>query len=79
MSRQNSFSLSRQNSFTSRRTLSPQNSLGSGPPKDEYKHNNLTGALDVKVLPEDEDKEEEDPDADDETVSTHKFPYWLLG
>ena len=69
MSRQNSFSLSRQNSFTSHRTLSPQNSLGSGPHKDDYKHNNLNGS-DVKTTSgEDLNEEEEDPDAQDEAVS----------
>ncbi|KAK7113083.1 hypothetical protein V1264_012439 [Littorina saxatilis] len=63
----NSFELSRQNSFTSHRTL---NSLGSGASKEEHaRTKNLLDLPDVKVaLDRDEGEEdEEDPDAIDET------------
>ncbi|XP_071106235.1 voltage-dependent T-type calcium channel subunit alpha-1G-like isoform X3 [Haliotis cracherodii] len=61
----NSFELSRQNSFTSHRTL---NSMGSGASKEEYKPNNLSDPPEVKVSSDKEDFEgEEDPDAIDET------------
>ncbi|XP_059138724.1 voltage-dependent T-type calcium channel subunit alpha-1G-like isoform X5 [Physella acuta] len=66
----NSFELSRQNSFTSHRTL---NSLGSGNSKDDNKSNkNFVDLPDVKIaLDKEEGREEEsdlpDPDAIDET------------
>ena len=72
VSRQNSINLSRQNSFSSHRTVSPQNSLGSGAPPDEYKRNNLSAVTVVKALSEEEEnheEEQEDVDAADETVS----------
>ena len=71
----NSFELSRQNSFTSRRTL---NSLGSGNSKDNNEsHKNLYDLPDVKIALDKEEgketvndpEEEIDPDAMDETVS----------
>ena len=74
----NSFELSRQNSFTSHRTL---NSLGSGNSKDDNKtHKNIVDLPDVKIaLDKQEGKEagdndeEADPDIIDETVRSRYF------
>ncbi|XP_025084578.1 voltage-dependent T-type calcium channel subunit alpha-1G-like isoform X7 [Pomacea canaliculata] len=64
----NSFELSRQNSFTSHRTV---NSLGSGTSKDDHKPKNLLDMPEIKLAldrgEDDDAKEEDDPDAIDET------------
>ncbi|XP_021366371.1 voltage-dependent T-type calcium channel subunit alpha-1I-like [Mizuhopecten yessoensis] len=66
----NSIILSRQNSFTSRRTMNSLSSMNGI--KDDYKQNNLssepTAIVDSipQTTPEEEDEEEEDPDAIDE-------------
>nr|KAG5713418.1 hypothetical protein BaRGS_024966 [Batillaria attramentaria] len=65
----NSFELSRQNSFTSRRTL---NSVGSGASRDEHKPKNLLDLPESKVAldraeGDKSDEDADDPDAIDET------------
>uniref|UniRef100_A0A2C9KEC7 Ion transport domain-containing protein n=1 Tax=Biomphalaria glabrata TaxID=6526 RepID=A0A2C9KEC7_BIOGL len=90
----NSFELSRQNSFTSHRTV---NSLGSGNSKDDKSNKNYVDLPDVKIaLDKEEGRENEadeaDPDAIDETewncswcpeprgcfLERHEYAFYLL-
>ncbi|KAH9513030.1 Voltage-dependent T-type calcium channel subunit alpha-1H [Bulinus truncatus] len=90
----NSFELSRQNSFTSHRTV---NSLGSGNSKDDKSNKNYVDLPDVKIaLDKEEGREDEadeaDPDAIDETewncswcpepkgcfLERHEYAFYLL-
>ena len=72
-SRQNSFKLSRQNSINSQNTLSPQNSLGWGTPKEPFKQNNLVAALETRGSQE----QDEDTELEDERVSLQRLGIFL--
>ena len=74
-SRQNSFKLSRQNSINSQNTLSPQNSLGWGTPKEPFKQNNLVAALETRGSQE----QDEDTELEDERVSLQRLGIFWTG
>ncbi|XP_052765335.1 voltage-dependent T-type calcium channel subunit alpha-1I-like isoform X3 [Mya arenaria] len=69
----NSFHLSRQNTFPSRRALPSMSSVGSGYFNDDYKQNDLSEPTNEKDDHDDSLYDEEDPDAMDETNCNYSW------